>query len=324
MTNDDIDLRVKALVKPECLIPEIPPITDLVYPQFKMMLPSSYNAPIRVNDLWSIYDVNRKLYQYTNSWNVLAERQTNAPAGSIIKITEGNETKYLGRQHYKSAFNSDYESLYSKSANGISWTPIFRDRAIQGEDGNMIQIPRTGLIYNFVRPSRIRDLGVQTLISNVSNNNLPSNIIELIKHNTSLSLGQKDVYCACPIALNDNLFPKFLLFVSLYQKGNFGQDVEQVEPFQWDEQTVDSYLYYYDATSNYIEVLNNSKPIINRTALQQQKYNWATLEGDTIYINSSFCMNKHVMIYPQTLTSELYTWKLSDALKFTEGGNNNV
>lgn len=316
MTNEEVDLRVKALVKPECLIEQPPPITDLVYPQFKMMLPSSYNAPIRVNDLWSIYDVNRKLHSYSSSWSSIGEIQTNAPAGSIIKITENRETKYLGRQHYKSAFNSDYESLYSKSVNGISWTPIFRDRAIQGEDGNMIEVPSPGVIYNFVRPSRIRDLGYQTLSSTVSNNNLPSTVIRIIERNTSLSLGIKDVYCACPILLNDVMFPKFLLFVSLYRKGKLGQDVEQKEPFELNEQTVDSYLYYFDVVTMNIRALNAGNPIISRTAPQQQKYNWATLEGDTIYINSSFCMNKHVMIYPQTLTSELYTWKLSDALRF--------
>lgn len=312
MTNEEIDLRVKALVKPECLIEQPPPPTTLAYPKFFKNINPGYNAPIRVVTGWGVYDVNRKLTYYNNDWSYKYERQTNAPAGSVVSVTENGSFKYFGRQHFKSAFNSDYESRYYKSTDGVSWVNTFLDRAIQGEDANMIQ-SNTNTVWNFIRPSRIRDLAVQTLSTDVSNNNLPSRIKLILAHNTPTSLN-RDVYCACPIIVEDGVSPKFLLFVSLYRKGNLGQDVEQLPPYTADEHTVDGYLYYMDA--NNLRILNNGQPIISRQGGEQQSYNWATLFEDTIYINHSTCVGKHTMYEPQTLVSNLYTWKLSDALGF--------
>lgn len=318
MTDEEIDLRIKALVKPECLIqdpPPPPPPTALVYPEFLKGINASYNAPVRMLDGWGMYDVDRRLMRYNNSWLPTESIQTNAPAGSVIKITDNGETKYLGRQHFKSAFNSDYESRYYKSADAISWVNTFLDRAVQGEDSNLIQSTSTGTVWNFIRPSRIRDLAVQTLRTDVSNNKLPSYMLNLIFHNTDLSLN-RDVYCACPIIVEDGVFPKFLLFVSLYRKGDLGQDVEQLPPYNTDEHTVDGYLYFYDPVRNVIKILNNGLPIITRQGGQQQSYNWATLHEGTIYINHATCINKHILSQPQTLISQIYTWKLADALKF--------
>lgn len=315
--NEEIDLRVKALVKPECLLqdPPPPPITDLVYPQFAASIASSYNAPVKMENNWGVYDTERKLRLYGDSWLYKSSVQTNAPAGSVIPILEGGVIKYFGRQHFKSAFNADYESRYYKSSDGVSWVNTFLDRTVQGEDSNLIQSASTGAVWNFIRPSRIRDLAVQTLRTDVSNNKLPSGMSYLIFRNTDLSFG-RDVYCACPIIVEDGAFPKFLLFVSLYRKGNLGQDVEQLPPYSPDEHTVDGYLYLYDPVYDIIKILNNGLPIIARQGGQQQSYNWATLWKDTIYLNHSSCMNKHVMSQPQTLTSQIYTWKLSDAVKF--------
>lgn len=323
MTKEEIDLRIKALVKPECLIqdPPPPPPTGTTYPAFVKDIFSgtdnySYNAPIKLDDNWWVYNQNRRLYIFDNEWKLRSITQTNAPAGSVIKIIEAGTTKLFGRQHFKSAFNSDYESRYYKAADGVSWYNIFLDRAVQGEDSNLIQM-NNGLIWNFGRPSRIRDLSDQTLNTDVSNSRPPTTLIDLIKHGSVLSQN-KDVYCACPIIISNIPNPKFLLFISLYRKGNLGQDVEQPPPYTADEHTVDGYLYYYNVNSNEIRILNNGQPIISRSGGQQQLYNWATLEGDTIYINSSVCMNKHVLSQEQRLISRLYTWKLSDALKFIE------
>lgn len=317
MENEQIDIRIKALVKPECLIqdpPPPPPITDLVYPQLEASITPSYNTPVRIDGGWGVYGVNRKLTYYNNDWGYKYDRQTNAPAGSVILVTEEGSPKYFGRQHFKSAFNADYESRYYKSADGVSWYNTFLDRAVQGEDANMIQ-SLSSYVWNFIRPSRIRDLAVQTLTTDVSNNNLPSRMKTILAHNTSLALG-KDVYCACPIIVEDGVSPKFLLFVSLYRKGDLGQDVEQLPPYNTDEHTVDGYLYFYDPVRNVIIILNNGLPIITRQGGQQQSYNWATLHEGTIYINHATCMNKHVLSQPQTLISQIYTWKLFDAIKF--------
>lgn len=316
MTNEEIDLRIKALVKPECLIqdPPPPPPTTQVYPAFVKDIAPSFNAPIKFGDEWYIYDLNRKLNYYDSSWILRRSVQSNAPAGSVIKVNESGTLKFFGRQHFKSMFNADYESRYYKSADGVSWVNTFLDRAVQGEDSNLIQ---AGLVtvYNFIRPSRVRDLAMQTLTSDVSNNKLPSPMTTMITHNTSLALN-RDVYCACPIIVPDTVYPKFLLFVSLYRKGNLGQDVEQLPPYTADEHTVDGYLYFYNPITNTTRILNDGLPIISRQGGQQQLYNWATLEGDTIYINCAVCINKHVLSQAQTLTSRLYTWKLADALKF--------
>lgn len=317
--TEEIDLRIRTLVKPECLIqdpPPPPPPTALKYPEYFQAINESYNAPVRMGDKWGVYGVERKLYLSDNNWRYLYTQQTNAPAGSVIKISEDGMTKYFGRQHFKSAFNSDYESRYYKSIDGISWYNIFLDRTPQGEDSNLIQM-QNGVIWNFMRPSRIRNLADQTLTSGVSNNRPPSVINSLIFHNTPLALN-KDVYCACPIIISDTPLPKFLLFISLYRKGNQGQDVEQPPPYTAEEHTVDGYLYYYNAVSKEIRILNAGQPIIKREGAHQQVYNWPMLDGDTIYINSSVCLNKHVLSQEQRLISRLYTWKLSDALKFIE------
>lgn len=315
MENEQIDLRIKALVKPECLIqdPPPPPPATLVYPEFFKNINPSYNAPLKMPDGWNIYDVNRKIIYYDEGWRYDLERQTNAPAGSVISVTENGSFKYFGRQHFKSAFNADYESRYYKSTDGVSWYNTFLDRAVQGEDSNLIQSPMTGLVWNFIRPSRIRDLEVQTLSTDVSNNNLPSRIKLILAHNTPTSLN-RDVYCACPIIVEDDVSPKFLLFVSLYRKGDLGQDVEQLPPYNTDEHTVDGYLYYYDAGN--LRILNNGQPIISRANGEQQSYNWATLYGDTIYINHATCRGKHTMSESQAIVSKLFTWKLADASKF--------
>lgn len=315
--TEEIDLRIKTLVKPECLIaePPPPPTTDLVYPSYRCAIPSSYNAPIRQGSFWLVYDVNRILHYFDNSWRLISSIQTNAPAGSVIAFAGEPEYKFIGRQHFKSAFNSDYESRYYKSKDGIHWQNTFLDRAVQGEDGNMIQLPSSKEIWNFVRPSRMRDLGKQRLYSTVSNSQLPTPIIKIMSRNTELSK-LRDVYCACPILVEDGIYPKFLLFISLYRKGDLGQDVEQPPPYNPNEHVVDSYLYYYDPTNmNELRILNNGNPIIARS-VSWQRYNWATLHEDTIYINTSHCVNRHTMHGTQTLNSEIFEWKLSDAKKF--------
>lgn len=325
MTNEEVDLRVKALVKPECLIEQPPPITELVYPKSLNVpfinIPNtySYNAPIR-NDSgdWFMYDQDRKRHLLNANFSSISTTQTNAPAGSIILMKDSDGiTKYFGRQHFKSAFNLDYECKYYKSIDGVSWTPVFLDRQIQGEDSNMAVYG--SCIINFIRPSRIRNLGIQT-INLTSGKVTPNGIIEIM--NRTAEIPAKDIYCACPII--DTSRDNRLVFVTKYRKGNQGQDVEQQPPYEPDEHTLDTYLYDLNIFTLKMTLLNNGEPIMKRVGNEKQLYIWATLDNGMIYMNVSTCNNRHVMWEEQKLTTMLYTWRLSDALKFTEGGNNNV
>lgn len=316
MTNEEVDLRVKALVKPECLI-EQPPITDLIYPK-SLAVPFinkrdtySYNAPIKteIGD-WYMYDQNRVMHFLNSAFSSTITTQTNAPAGSIILMKDSDGvTKFFGRQHFKSAFNADYECKYYKSINGVSWTPVFLDRQVQGEDSNMAVYGSS--IMNFIRPSRIRNLGVQTI--NLNNGKVtPNGIVEIM--NRTNEIPARDIYCACPII--DMNRDNQLVFVTKYRKGNLGQDVEQQPPYEPDEHTLDTYLYDFNVFTLKMTLLNNGQPIIKRGADEKQLYIWATLDNGMIYMNVSTCVNRHVMWEEQKLITSLYSWKLSDALKF--------
>lgn len=326
MTNEEFDLRLKLKIKPECLIEDPPPITDLIYPSFQrypLNSPDtySYNAPIEYGGHWYLYDQNRMLHVFSHDFSIRTRSvQSNAPAGSVIKVKDSDRaTKFLGRQHFKSAFNSDYECKYYKSTDGVSWYPSFLDRQVQGEDANMIQIDSDpNRIINFIRPSRIRDIGVQS-ISLLNGKVTPSGIRSILLRRNEAP--PKDLYCACPIVVDSNAtVANCLVFVAKYRKGNMGQDSDQMPPYTTDEHTVDTYLYYYVGSTGEMFILNDGRPIIDREVLslrpEQQLYIWATLFEENIVMNVSTSTSKHVISQPQILETRIYTWKLSDALAF--------
>lgn len=105
-------------------------ITDLVYPQFAASIASSYNAPVKMESNWGVYDTEKENLDYTVIPGYIKQvfKQIHGP--SVIPILEGGVIKSR-RQHFKSAFNADYESRYYKSSDGVSWVNTFLNRAVR-------------------------------------------------------------------------------------------------------------------------------------------------------------------------------------------------